>query len=163
MLVLLTGDQGHVGRHLSGALQAAGIDVRGFDRLTGGELLEPGEVREAAGGCRAIVHAAALAHDTAGTPEDIMATNVQGTWHVLRAAEHAGVERVVHFSSAQVFGVAEGEQAPAYFPIDDHHPRNSVRPYGVSKRLAEDLCAGCQVLELPAPLRPTVAEPAAHA
>jgi UDP-glucose 4-epimerase len=87
------------------------------------------------------VHAGALAHDSAGSPEDIMAVNVLGTWHVLLAAEAAGVDRVVYFSSGQVFGLAEGERLPDYFPVDDAHPRRAMRPYGLSKCLAEDLCA----------------------
>jgi nucleoside-diphosphate-sugar epimerase len=75
-------------------------------------------------------------------PEDIMAVNVLGTWHVLLAAEGAGASRVVYFSSGQVFGLAEGERLPDYFPVDDAHPRRAMRPYGLSKCLAEDLCAG---------------------
>ena len=71
-----------------------------------------------------------------------MAVNVLGTWHVLLAAEAAGVTRVICFSSAQVFGIAEGERLPGYFPVDDAHPRRAMRPYGLSKRLAEDLCEG---------------------
>jgi UDP-glucose 4-epimerase len=70
-----------------------------------------------------------------------MAVNVLGTWHVLLAAE-AGAARVVHFSSAQVFGTAEGERLPDYLPVDDAHPRRAMRAYGLSKCLAEDLCAG---------------------
>jgi nucleoside-diphosphate-sugar epimerase len=74
-----------------------------------------------------------------------MATNVLGTWHVLEAAERAGtVERVVVFSSMQVFGFAEGEHggSPAYLPVDDAHPLRASRPYGLSKRLIEELCDG---------------------
>jgi len=71
-----------------------------------------------------------------------MAVNVLGTWHVLLAAEAAGAGRVIVFSSAQVFGIAEGERLPGYFPVDDAHPRRAARPYGLSKRLAEDLCEG---------------------
>jgi UDP-glucose 4-epimerase len=37
---------------------------------------------------------------------------------------------VIHFSSAQVFGTAEGERQPDYFPVDDAHPRRAMRPYG---------------------------------
>jgi nucleoside-diphosphate-sugar epimerase len=69
-----------------------------------------------------------------------MAVNVLGTWHVLMAAQAAAVARVVHFSSVQVFGIAEGERLPDYFPVDDQHPRRAARPYGLSKRLTEDLC-----------------------
>ena len=45
-----------------------------------------------------------------------MAVNVLGTWHVLLATEAAGADRVIYFSSAQVFGIAEGERLPDYFP-----------------------------------------------
>jgi UDP-glucose 4-epimerase len=68
--------------------------------------------------------------------------NVLGTWHALLAAQAAGVTRFVHFSSAQVFGAAEGERFPDYLPLDDRHPRRAGRPYGLSKVLSEDLCAG---------------------
>jgi UDP-glucose 4-epimerase len=60
----------------------------------------------------------------------------------LLAAEAAGVTRMIHFSSAQVFGIAEAERLPDYFPVDDAHPRRAMRAYGLSKCLAEDLCAG---------------------
>ena len=92
-------------------------------------------------GCQAVVHAGAIAHDRAGTPAEIVATNVLGTWHVLQAAESCSVSGVVYFSSAQVFGFAEGEGTPAYLPVDDAHPVRAARPYGMSKRLAEDMCA----------------------
>ena len=123
-------------------LRHLGHDVVGFDRADGDDLLDAAAVRHAAGGCAAVVHLGALAHDTAGSPEDIMAVNVLGTWHVLLAAEAAAARRVIHFSSMQVFGIAEGERFPDYFPVDDAHPRRAMRPYGLSKCLAEDLCAG---------------------
>src|SRR5206468_10372692 len=72
---------------------------------------------------------------------EIVSTNVLGTWHVLLAAERCRASRVVYFSSAQVFGFAEGEGAPDYLPIDDAHPLRAARPYGISKRLAEEMCS----------------------
>jgi UDP-glucose 4-epimerase len=140
--ILVTGHRGHVGAPVAADLMRLGHEIVGFDRLDGDDLLDPAAVRRAARGCAAVVHAGALAHDTAGPPEDIMAVNVLGTWHVLLAAEAAGAGRVVYFSSGQVFGLAEGERQPDYFPVDDAHPRRATRPYGLSKCLAEDLCAG---------------------
>lgn len=140
MRLLVTGHRGQVGSVVAPALAAAGEDVVGFDLSDGDDVLDSGAVRAAMAGCDGVVHLAALAHDTAGAPESILATNVLGTWHVLLAARAHGVRRVVYFSSMQVFGTAEGEQPPAYLPIDDDHPRNARRPYGLSKRLAEDLC-----------------------
>jgi UDP-glucose 4-epimerase len=140
--VLVTGSRGQVGAVVAAHLSRLGHEVTGFDRLDGDDLLDPVGVRRAAAGCAGVVHAGALAHDSAGRPEDIMAVNVLGTWHVLLAAEAAGAGRVVYFSSGQVFGTAEGERLPDYFPVDDAHPRRAMRPYGLSKVLAEDLCAG---------------------
>jgi UDP-glucose 4-epimerase len=139
--ILVTGHRGQVGAVVAAQLAQLGHEVAGFDRVDGGDLLDAAAVRRAAEGCAAVVHAGALAHDTAGTPEDIMAVNVLGTWHVLLAAEAAGASRVVYFSSSQVFGLADGERLPDYFPVDDAHPRRAMRPYGLSKCLAEDLCA----------------------
>ena len=142
MRILVTGHRGHVGAPLAAHLEGLGHDVAGFDRVDGDDLLDLASVRRAADGCAAVVHAGAIANDSAGSPEDIMAVNVLGTWHVLLAAEAAGVGRVVYFSSSQVFGLAGGERLPDYFPVDDGHPRRATRAYGLSKCLAEDLCAG---------------------
>jgi UDP-glucose 4-epimerase len=138
--VLLTGAAGQVGGSVAPALTAAGWHVRPFDLVYGDDLRDEGAVAKAVAGCAAVVHAGAIAHDSRGTPTDIVATNVLGTWHVLAAAEASQVSRVVYFSSAQVFGCAEGEGAPLYRPVDDRHPVRAARPYGMSKRLAEDMC-----------------------
>jgi len=142
MRILVTGHRGYVGAPVAAHLERLGHDVFGFDRADGDDLLDAAAVRRAAAGCEAVVHLAALPHDTAGSPEDIMAVNVLGTWHVLLAAEAAALGRAICFSSAQVFGTAEGEGLPDYLPIDDAHPRRAKRAYGLSKCLAEDLCAG---------------------
>lgn len=140
--VLLTGSSGGVGQATGPVLEAAGWIVRPFDLADGNDLRDEAAVRRATAGCEAVVHAGAIAHDSAGTPAEIVATNLLGTWHVLQAAEEAhSVARVVYFSSAQVFGLAEGEGEPAYLPVDDDHPVRAARPYGMSKQLAEEMCA----------------------
>ncbi len=149
MRILVTGHRGHVGGPVIDHLTSLGHETRGFDRADGDDLLDIAAVKNAADGCDAIVHLGAIPHDSAGDPDQIMAVNVLGTWHVLLAAEAAaagesgtaGGMRVVYFSSAQVFGTAGGERLPDYFPIDDEHPRLATRAYGLSKCLAEDLCA----------------------
>ena len=139
--VLLTGSAGGVGRVTRPVLEAAGWTVEPFDLADGHDLRDEAAVLSAMHGCDAVVHAGAVAHDSAGTPAEIVATNLLGTWHVLLAAEAHSVSRVVYFSSAQVFGFAEGEGTAAYLPVDDAHPVRAARPYGMSKRLAEEMCA----------------------
>jgi len=136
----VTGAQGQVGSHVVERLQFDGWKVRAFDLKSGDDLRDQQAVERATKGCDVIVHAGAIAHDSAGTPADIVVTNVLGTWHVLLAAEQHEVARVVYFSSAQVFGFAEGEGTPDYTPVDDDHPLRASRPYGMSKRLAEEMC-----------------------
>jgi nucleoside-diphosphate-sugar epimerase len=111
-----------------------------FDLVSGQDLRNEAQANNAAAGCAAIVHCGAIAHDSAGTPAEIMATNVLGTWHLLLAAERHRLGRVIYLSSGQVFGCAEGEGVPDYLPIDDRHPLRAARPYGLSKRLAEEMC-----------------------
>ena len=142
MRVLVTGHRGHVGVPVMEFLRSRGHEVAGFDRADGADIMDLAAVSRAAQGCDAVVHMAALPHDTAGSPDQIMAVNLLGTWHVLLAAEAAGASRVICFSSAQAFGIAEGERLPDYFPVDDAHPRRAMRPYGLSKRLSEDMCEG---------------------
>lgn len=139
--VLLTGSQGGVGTAVLPVLESAGWTVQPFDLSNGQNLLDEKSVLRAVEGCEAIVHAGAIAHDMSGTPAQIMATNVLGTWHVLLAAEAHHLTRVITFSSAQVFGFAEGEGVPDYLPVNDSHPLRAARPYGLSKRLAEEMCA----------------------
>lgn len=138
--MLITGHRGRIGAPVAEHLERLGHEVVGFDRAEGSDLLDAAAVRGAALGVETVVHLGALAHDTAGTPEQIMSVNVLGTWHVLLAAEAAGIGKVIHFSSVQALGISEGERLPDYFPVDDRHPRRAARPYGLSKRLNEDLC-----------------------
>lgn len=137
---MVTGSAGLVGRAVVERLSSKGCTVREFDLLAGDDLRDEAAVLAAVEDCDAVVHAGAVPHDSRGTPADIVATNVLGTWHVLLAAERHAVDRVIYFSSAQVFGCAEGEGSPVYRPIDDLHPVRATRPYGMSKRLAEHMC-----------------------
>jgi UDP-glucose 4-epimerase len=139
--VLLTGAAGLIGRVVGPRLEREGWSVRAFDLATGDDLRDEAAVRESARGCDAIVYAGAIPHDSLGSAADIVATNVLGTWHVLLAAEHHGIDRIVFLSSVQVFGFSQGEGVPDYLPVDDDHPVRAARPYGMSKRLGEETCA----------------------
>lgn len=65
------------------------------------------------------------------------------TWHVLLAAEAAGLTPVIYFSGAQAFGIAEGERFPDYFPVDDAPP---AEPYDASDSARQRLDRALQHL-----------------
>src|ERR1700684_1612766 len=79
MRILVTGHRGNIGAPVAAQLARLGHKVVGFDRVDGADLLDLAEVRRAAVGCAAIVHLGALAHDTAGSPEHIIAGKITGT------------------------------------------------------------------------------------
>jgi nucleoside-diphosphate-sugar epimerase len=141
MKILVTGDTGLIGRDVSAALQARGDNVVGFDKSKSEDLLDHKSLEEAAEGCDAIVHCAAIKNDSRGTPAEIFATNVTGTWNALQAAERIGAGAFVYLSTAQVFGVYDPTPPALDVPITDDHPRRATRPYGLSKCFGEDLCA----------------------
>jgi nucleoside-diphosphate-sugar epimerase len=139
--VLLTGDRGMVGSRLKKPLRRSGYSVEGFDLRAGQDIRDLATVVAAAQAADVIVHAATLPAEFAGPEAEMFAVNVAGTANVLRAAEAAGHERVVVFSSSQVFGLPGDPGFPAGLPIRDSHPRLAANPYGRSKVAVEDICA----------------------
>jgi UDP-glucose 4-epimerase len=87
----------------------------------------------------AVIHGAAVTStlpDGPSTVEEMLATNVMGTVHVLEAARAFGLERVVYLSSGAVYG----SQEPTLSVIGEDHVLNGSNPYAVSKIAAEQLC-----------------------
>jgi dTDP-glucose 4,6-dehydratase len=86
-------------------------------------------LEEAIAGHDAVVHFAAESHvdrSIAG-PEDFAMTNCVGTNLVMHAARRAGVERVVHISTDEVYGSVETGSSSEADPLE---PRS---PYSASK------------------------------
>ncbi len=140
MQILVTGNQGLIGRAVTARLREAGDHVTGFDRADGHDILDPDALAAAARGCDAVVHTAALLGRPWDKPHDIMTVNVTGTWNALAAARAAGARRVVSFSSVNALGIFSGNGTPDYLPIDDAHPARATTAYGISKRLGEEMC-----------------------
>jgi nucleoside-diphosphate-sugar epimerase len=103
-----------------------------FDvELVSGDLTSAGSLRSAARDCRFVVHCAALVSDWA-TIEEMRQINVAGTRNVLDAAVAASVERVVHFSTTDVYGYPDGPGIK-----EDYLPERFSNWYSETKREAE--------------------------
>lgn len=152
MKALVTGSSGFIGGRLSRRLIVEGWQVRAFHRpssslkmLEGlpvehalGDLTQPATVQAAMQGVDAVFHAAALL----GGPEkpgQMYVVTVEGTRTVMQAALEAGVQRVVHISSAAALGVPD--EGPGVVAVmNENHSWNyrpDLWPYGYAKYLAE--------------------------
>lgn len=159
MRALITGVTGFIGSHLAERLLAEGVGVRGLARrpaeaawlaqqgaeIVQADLAQRAGLHEAIQGCDAVLHSAAWT----GGPEIDQRTawviNVAATGWLLQAAQDAGVQRFVYFSSVAVYGL---NPAPV---IDETAPTPPVgQLYPDSKIAAETLVRAAQADGLPA-------------
>ena len=157
MKILVTGADGFIGSHLTEALVRAGhevkafvlynsfnswgwmdhcaTDVKGHFEVFAGDIRDPNGVREAMHGCEAVLHLAALIAIPYSyhSPDTYVDTNIKGTLNVLQAARAAGVRRVVHTSTSEVYGTAR------FVPITEEHPLLGQSPYSATKIGADQL------------------------
>jgi nucleoside-diphosphate-sugar epimerase len=87
----------------------------------------------------AVVHLAALAHPSAGTPYDVYSINVVSTFNVLAQAGALGIKRAAIASSINAYGVIFNSHRPlpAYFPLDEKIPTDIDDWYSLSKQSDE--------------------------
>src|SRR5262245_2016244 len=148
MRVLVTGSEGTIGRVLVKMLRDEGYDLRTLDRRAQansddgehipGDLRDIYTVRRALKGVEPVVHLGAIPGDLRpGMEDDVLTTNVQGTWNILIACVEAGVKRLVYFSSVNALGNFGGRRPSVYLPVDDAYPRHPLTPYQISKHLGE--------------------------
>lgn len=153
--MLVTGAGGFIGSHLTEALTRLGAKTRALVRYTSaggwgwldeselkhdievvaGDLRDRDAVRGALAGVEQVFHLGALIAIPYSyrAPDSYVQTNVIGTLNVLQGAREAGVERVVHTSTSEVYGTAQ------YVPIDEKHPLVGQSPYSASKIAADKL------------------------
>jgi NAD dependent epimerase/dehydratase len=155
--VVVTGAGGFIGSHLTARLVEMGASVRAFLRYNSrddrgslawldpevvsevevvlGDLRDPESVIAALDGAEIAFHLGAQIAIPYSylNPRDYFETNVLGTLNVAQAALAAGVERVVHTSTSEVYGSAQ------FVPITEAHPLEAQSPYSASKIGADKL------------------------
>lgn len=148
MKVVVTGGSGALGQEVIRELVAHGHHALCLDRKPhpGGhrpswtaDLTNPGPLHEACAGASAIIHLAA--HIAPGHAPDSATfnDNVSMTYNALWAAAACRVPRAIIASSVAAYGYRYGlpDRSPAYFPVDEEHPRRPTDPYGLSKLVGE--------------------------
>ncbi|MCC7263004.1 MAG: NAD-dependent epimerase/dehydratase family protein [Candidatus Latescibacteria bacterium] len=158
MRLFLTGATGFIGRRLCRRLAATPHTLRCLVRdlerarsllpgveLVPGDVTDPDCVRRALAGCEGVIHLANIYSFWEKDPARYHAVNVEGTRHVLEAALEAGVRRVIHVSSAVIFG------KPARLPFTEVDPPGPERfsAYAQSKYEGDQLAWSLRERGLP--------------
>jgi dihydroflavonol-4-reductase len=159
MRAFLTGATGFVGWHVLQALRERGDRVRclvrpssrsllGPEPVEGvepviGDLRDPEVLRRAIDGCEVVFHCAADYRLYVPDPEEMYASNVDGTRNVLSAASRCGVRRVVYTSTVGALGLhANGAAADETVPVGiekmtGHYKRSKF----LAERVADEWAA----------------------
>lgn len=153
--VVVTGAGGFIGSHLAERLTELGAEVvalvhyraqgaagwlehslwRTSMRLITGDVRDRDTLEAALNGADTVFHLAALIAIpwSYTAPASYLTTNIEGSLNVFQAARRAGVRRVVHTSTSEVYGSAR------YVPIDEAHPLTAQSPYSASKIAADKM------------------------
>ncbi|MBV9675001.1 MAG: NAD-dependent epimerase/dehydratase family protein, partial [Acidobacteriaceae bacterium] len=146
-LALVTGASGFLGWHVASVLLQRGYRVRALCRPTSavrelnvervtGDLRDKDSMNRAVEGCQLVFHVAADYRLWSRNPQELYASNVEGTRNVLDAAERAGVERVVYTSTVGCIGMPPDREGNEETPVSI---RDMAGHYKRSKWLAEQV------------------------
>ena len=147
---LITGGAGFIGSHLAEALIRRGQQVRVIDNLSTGKarnldhlkgkikfwrasILNGRKLAEAIKGADYVLHEAAIPSvpRSVANPLECNRAAVDGTLAVLKAAQKAGVKRLIYAASSSAYGDSEK------LPKVETMPARPMSPYAVAKHAAE--------------------------
>jgi len=116
------------------------VPCRDVVQVVGGSLTDPASLRAAVRGMDVVVHVGGC--NLGSALPDLVAVNIRGTGHLLKAAAAVSIRRFVYVSSAAVYD--RSHFLPALWPIDESFPLAAhgvpaLRQYGQSKMEAEKL------------------------
>ena len=142
----MTGATGFVGWHVAKKLKARGVGVRALSRsgpvaeldveTVKGDLRDRDALLKACQGCSHVFHVAADYRLWTARPEEMYASNVDGTRNMIQAAVEAGVKRVVYCSTVGAVGMRKGMVADENSPVGVEDMKGH---YKRSKFLAEQV------------------------
>jgi dihydroflavonol-4-reductase len=151
MKAFITGGTGFVGSHVARVLAEQGADLRLLVRKTSrlenianisgervtGDLTDAESLKKGMAGCEAVFHVAADYRLWTRNPHEMYAANVEGTRAILKAAQEAGVKRVVYCSTVATMGfTGNGKMTDENSPVS---LGNMIGHYKRSKFMGEQV------------------------
>jgi UDP-glucose 4-epimerase len=148
--ILVAGGAGYIGSHTCLDLFNKGFKPIVYDNLSNGHAefvkwgpLEIGDIRDRKRldevlqkyRPQAIIHFAAAIEvgESVRDPGGFYDNNVGGTITLLRAAQAAGINKIVFSSTCATYGI------PCSIPMDEAHAQLPINPYGQSKLMVEQI------------------------
>jgi UDP-glucose 4-epimerase len=148
--ILVAGGAGYIGSHTCLDLLNKGFKPIVYDNLSNGHAefvkwgpLETGDIRDRKKleevlktyKPQAIIHFAAAIEvgESVRDPGAYYDNNVAGTITLLRAAQAAGIDKIVFSSTCATYG------APSSIPMNETHAQSPLNPYGRSKLIVEQI------------------------
>jgi UDP-glucose 4-epimerase len=148
--ILVAGGAGYIGSHTCLDLFNKGFRPIVYDNLSNGHAefvkwgpLETGDIRDRNRlddvlkeyKPRAIMHFAAAIEvgESVRDPGAYYDNNVAGTITLLRAAQAAGINKIVFSSTCATYGI------PSSIPLSEAHVQAPINPYGRSKLIVEQI------------------------
>jgi UDP-glucose 4-epimerase len=148
--ILVAGGAGYIGAHACLDLFNKGFTPIVYDNLSNGHAefvqwgpLEVGDIRDRSRldevlrkyKPEAIIHFAAAIEvgESIRDPGGYYDNNVAGTITLLRAAQAAGIDKIVFSSTCATYGI------PSSIPMNETHPQSPINPYGRSKLMVEQV------------------------
>lgn len=148
--ILVAGGAGYIGAHTCLDLSNKGFRPIVYDNLSNGHAefvkwgpLEVGDIRDRSKldevlrkyKPEAIMHFAAAIEvgESTRDPSGYYENNVGGTITLLRAAQAAGIDKIVFSSTCATYGI------PLSIPMNESHTQAPINPYGRSKLIVEQI------------------------
>src|SRR5450631_799239 len=148
--ILVAGGAGYIGAHTCLNLFNKGFTPIVYDNLSNGHAefvkwgpLEIGDIRDRnkldevlrKHQPLAIVHFAAAIEvgESVRDPSGFYDNNVAGTITLLRAAQAAGIDKIVFSSTCATYGV------PLSIPMNEAHAQSPINPYGQTQLIVEQV------------------------
>ena len=134
-MILVTGSEGFIGKHLIKRLGELNIDYVPYDLLLGGDITDKAALHRFFD-CipiDTIIHLAAITRADESCEEKFISTNVTGTAVLLNVAEQYNVNNIIALSSSAVYRADWGPQS-------ESTPTDPISLYGITKLAMELLC-----------------------
>lgn len=134
MIALVTGDTGFIGSNMKKFLLKENVEVIGYSRRRGFDVLNTGQLRKAAKNCDIVYHFAAETKpgESVLNPVHTIEVNLKVSLNVLEVCGELDIP-LVYPSSCEIYG-------DFTVPIKEDFPFNPPNPYAASKAAIDRIC-----------------------